>query len=192
MIDVERFAQGLAVIEPGEFTVAHVAHYVAEHPVDPDSLAPYLVYSRMHYTRNLIYKCALFELIAICWEIGQASAIHNHQNQNCWMAAPIGRLAVQNYDLVSVDESSGRCELRASDRVLMEPGKPAHVDPERPIHAVLNLPEFGARATSLHVYSRPYDHCLVYSFEKRSYWDVPLSYDTKYGRPSSGVQIDRG
>ena len=57
------------------------------------------------------------------------------------------------------------------------------VDPDNPIHAVLNLAEFGERATSLHIYSRPYDHCLVYSLEAKSCRDVPLFYDSEYGRP---------
>jgi hypothetical protein len=35
--------------------------------------------------------------MTICWEIGQASRIHNHRDQNCWMSAPIGRLKVQNF-----------------------------------------------------------------------------------------------
>jgi len=28
---------------------------------------------KSHYTRNLIYKCELFEVMAICWEIGHVS-----------------------------------------------------------------------------------------------------------------------
>jgi len=182
MVTVDRFVQGLCAIPEQDLTVAHVAHYVGEHPVEPASLAPYLRYDRMHYTRNLIYKCDLFELIAICWEVGQGSQIHNHQNQNCWMAAPIGRLAVQNYRIASGDEASGRCELAAADRVVMDPSSPSFVDPAHPIHAVLNLAEFGERATSLHIYSHPYDHCLVYSLEQNTCRDVPLFYDSEYGR----------
>jgi len=179
---VEQFIEGLCAIEDMDFTVPRVAGYVRENLVDPASLAPYLLYSPTHYTRNLIYKCDLFELIAICWEVGQRSLIHNHQNQNCWMAAPIGRLAVQNYELIRADEESSFCEPRETDRIVMDPKNPSFVDPERPIHSVLNLPEYGQQATSLHIYSRPYSHCLVYSPEKKSYRDVPLFYDTEYGR----------
>ena len=72
-------------------------------PVDPDSLAPYLTWDRQHYTRNLIDKTPLYELIAICWEVGQASSVHNHRDQNCWMAVPIGRLLVENFHVVDQD-----------------------------------------------------------------------------------------
>jgi hypothetical protein len=64
----------------------------------------------------------------------------------------------------------------------MDAGHPSFVDPEMPVHAVLNLPEYEQRAASLHIYSRPFDHCLVYSLEQRTCRDVPLFYDSEYGR----------
>jgi len=190
MTPVQQFVEGLCRFDRQEFTVDHVAAYVAANRVDPDSLAPYVFYTPTHYTRNLIYKCELFELLAICWDVGQVSRVHNHQGQNCWMAAPIGRLAVQNYEVVRMDESTSTCELREADRVLLDPEHPTFVDPARPIHSVLNLPEYGQRATSLHVYSYPYDHCLVYSVEQGSCNDVPLFYDSEYGRRTAPTLSD--
>lgn len=183
MPSIDDFVSGLCRIPEREFTVPAVGRYMADNPVDPGTLEKYLFYEATHYTRNLIYKCGLFELLAVCWEAGQGSPVHNHQGQNCWMAVPIGRLAVQNYELVRSDDK-GYCELRLADRVAMDPRHPCFVDPEEPIHAVLNLPEHGQRATSLHVYSKPYDRCLVYAPEKNAYWEVPLFYDSEYGRPT--------
>jgi cysteine dioxygenase len=181
MVTIEEFVSGLAGIPERDFTVPGVARYMQDHPVDPASLAPYLFYEPTHYTRNLIHKCELFELLAVCWDSAQASPVHNHQGQKCWMAVPIGRLAVQNYELVRAD-AHGFCELRPVERLVMDPGHPSFVDPEEPIHSVLNLPEYAQRATSLHVYSRPYDRCTVYAPEKHAYWEVPLFYDSEYGR----------
>src|SRR5207237_8489012 len=65
-------------------------------PVAPDTLVRYSAWDRQHYTRNLIDKTPLYELVAICWEVGKASSVHNHRDQNCWMAVPIGRLLVDN------------------------------------------------------------------------------------------------
>ena len=56
---------------------------------------PYLIWDGSALTRNLIDKTPLYELIAICWEVGQISSVHNHRDQNCWMAVPMGRLLVQ-------------------------------------------------------------------------------------------------
>jgi cysteine dioxygenase len=183
MITIDRFIEGLAAIPERDFTDHRVHAYLEENRVDAETLIPYLHYAATHYTRNLIYRCELFELMAICWEVGQASRIHNHAGQRCWMAVPIGRLRVQNYEVVRQDEATGYCELKEADRLEMDGEHPAHVRSERPVHAVLNLREYGQRATSLHIYSRPYDRCLVYSREQNSYCEVPLFFDTEYGRP---------
>jgi cysteine dioxygenase len=183
MIGIDRFVEALGRIPEAEFTHEGIDAFLRENRVDPDTLGPYLHYEATHYTRNLIYRCPLFELMAICWDVGQVSRIHNHAGQRCWMAVPIGRLVVQNYEVVRMDEPSGYCEITEADRVEMDAARPAYVRPERPIHAVLNPREYATRATSLHVYSHPYDRCLVYAKEQKSYLEVPLFFDTEHGRP---------
>src|SRR5215470_1105751 len=96
-------------------TTEEVNAVLRDTPVDEASLAPYLTWNGQHYTRNLIDKTPLYELIAICWEVGQASSVHNHRDQNCWMAAPIGRLRVENFHLDFQDLEAGKCRLEASN-----------------------------------------------------------------------------
>lgn len=103
-------------------------------PVDSDSLAPYLNWDRQHYTRNLIDRTPLYELMAICWEVGQASSVHNHKDQNCWMAVPMGRLQVENFHLVHQDLGRGQCKLEPSNTVEMNISHPCAVDPADPVH----------------------------------------------------------
>lgn len=153
-------------------------------PVDADSLAPYLNWDRQHYTRNLIDRTSLYELMAICWEVGQASSVHNHRDQNCWMAVPIGRLMVENFHLVSQDVDSGRSQLTPTDKVEMNPTHPCAVNPSDPVHRVVNPKEFGERAVSLHIYSRPFDTCVVYSPEQGTCGVIKLHYNTKFGKPA--------
>ena len=188
MRSVQEFIEGLCRIDERDFTEPRVARCIAEDPVDPASLTSYLFWEPTHYTRNLVYKCGLFELIAICWDVGQVSRIHNHAGQRCWMAVPIGRLAVQNYEVLALDEAACFCELREADRVVMDPEHPSYVAREKPVHAVENLAEYGQRAASLHVYSRPYDRCLVYDLPKKTFADVPLFYDSEYGRRVAAAQ----
>jgi cysteine dioxygenase type I len=186
MRTLDRFVEGLRAIALRDFTLERVAEYVAAEPVDPASLDPYVLFTPTHYTRNLIYRGEAFELMAICWEVGQSSRIHNHQGQRCWMAVPVGRLAVQNYEVVRQDPQTGSCELKEADRLEMDPDHPSYVQPALPVHAVLNLPEYAQRAVSLHVYSLPYDRCLVYNRQNNTYCEVPLFFDTEYGQPSEG------
>ena len=138
-------------------------------------------------TRNttpaiLIDKTDLYELLAICWEVGMGSSIHNHQGQNCWMAAPIGRLAVQNFRLLSEDLAGHRCNIVPTNVVEITPDNPVAVDPLNPVHDVRNLREWGQRAVSLHIYSRPFDSCIVYSVEQGTCGEIGLNYTSMYGK----------
>jgi cysteine dioxygenase len=151
--------------------------------VSPDSLSPYLTWNPQHYTRNLIDKTPLYELIAICWEVGQVSSVHNHRDQNCWMSLPIGRLEVENFHLVSEDVEGGRSELIPTDTIEMNLTHPCAVNPADPVHRVVNPRKFGARAVSLHLYSRPFDTCVVYSPEQGTCGVIKLHYTTMFGKP---------
>lgn len=158
-----------------------VRRLLAESPVEPETLARYLTWDPQHYTRNLIDKTPVYELIAICWEPGQSSSVHNHQQQNCWMAVPIGRLRVQNYRVLHEDVGAGTCELEESERLELDRLHPCAVDPQAPVHNVENPCEYSERAVSLHVYSFPFNTCVVYSPEKRTCGIIELHYNTEYG-----------
>ncbi len=165
--------------------VQEIVEFLQSRQVSPDTLAPYLNWDRQHYTRNLIDKTPLYELLAICWEVGQASSVHNHRDQNCWMAVPIGRLLVENYRVLFQKIEEGKCELRPADTVEMNPTHPCAVDPLEPVHRVLNPRQFDERAVSLHVYSRPFDTCVVYSPEQGTCGEIKLHYTTEFGQPGS-------
>jgi cysteine dioxygenase len=152
--------------------------------VVPETLGPYLRWDKQHYTRNLIDKTPLYELIAICWEIGQVSSVHNHRDQNCWMSVPIGRLLVENFHLISQDVEHGESQLTPTDKVEMNPAHPCAVNPADPVHRVVNPKEFGERAVSLHIYSRPFDTCVVYSPEQGTCGVIKLQYTTMFGKPA--------
>lgn len=159
-----------------------IYNFLRNTPVAPETLSPYLTWDRQHYTRNLVDKTPLYELVAICWEVGQISSVHNHRDQNCWMAVPDGRLRVENYRVLSQDLDKGTCQLKSAEIVEMNPAHPCAVDPLEPVHRVLNPREFNQRAVSLHVYSRPFDTCVVYSPEQGTCGEIKLHYTTEYGK----------
>jgi len=183
-VPIERLVASLRALPSSAFDrTDQVQSLLAQMPVEEASLAPYLTWSKQHYTRNLIDKTELYELIAICWEIGQVSSVHNHRNQNCWMAAPIGSLRVENFRVEFEDIETGTCRLTASNTVEMTPTHPCAVDPKEPVHRVVNPREANRRAVSLHVYSYPYDSCVVYSPEQGTCGDIQLHYNTVFGKP---------
>jgi cysteine dioxygenase len=183
---IEDFVSELRKFREADFEgTEKILEFLRKTPVSDETLAPYLCWDGQHYTRNLIDKTPLYELIAICWEIGQASSVHNHKDQNCWMAVPTGRLLVENFHLVEQKLDCGTCRLEASDTVEMNPKQPCAVDPKDPVHRVYNPKHFNERAVSLHVYSRPFDSCIVYSPEQGTCGEIGLHYTTEYGKKTN-------
>jgi cysteine dioxygenase len=182
-VPITKLIEGLRQMPEPAFTVTEpIRRFLQETPVDADSLAPYLTWDRQHYTRNLIDRTPLYELMAICWEVGQMSSVHNHRDQNCWMAVPIGRLQVENFHLVHQDIAQGSSRLEPLNTIEMNIAHPCAVDPSDPVHRVINPREFGERAVSLHVYSRPFDTCVVYSPEQGTCGEIQLHFTTEYGK----------
>lgn len=185
LVRIPEFVTGLRKLPESAFSnIEGVLDYLRKHPIDPESLEPFLIWDHQHYTRNLVDRTELYELIAICWEIGQASSIHNHKEQNCWMTVPIGRLLVQNYHVNSESLEQKKCDIVPTDVVEMNPGMPLAVNPKDPVHSVYNPKEFNERAVSLHIYSHPFDSCVVYSVEQKTCGEIKLHYNSLYGIPT--------
>jgi hypothetical protein len=102
------------------------------------------------------------------------------------MAVPVGRLHVQNFRLVQHDPARRFAELAPTESYELGPESPLAVEPGEPIHDVANLPEYRDRAVSLHIYSRPFDTCLVYDLGRKSYEEKRLHYTTVKGRRQAG------
>ncbi len=191
MIPIQQLAEGLASIPRNEFSHRNVLEFLRANRVDVASLSPYTYFCREHYTRNLIYRCDLFELIAICWEVGQRSPIHNHRDQSCWMAMAFGKVLVHNFRLVRKDAAKGFCALAPSTQFVIEADSPQEVDPAEPIHQVINAAHFGSRAVTLHVYSLPFDTCEVYDLKEKRYADVRLVNTSEYGVLKSDWKVEK-
>src|SRR5688572_29985091 len=102
-VKINNLIEGLCEIPDAEFKSDNVYQFLAGNPVDVETITKYIHWSDKLYTRNLIYKDARFELLAICWERGQLSRIHDHSDQMCWMTVPIGKLHGQNFRTVEID-----------------------------------------------------------------------------------------
>ncbi len=188
-ISIEQLVNGLCEIPDELFVCEPVYDFLNENPIAVDSIQKYLFWSSNFYTRNLIYKDERFEMMAICWESGQVSRVHNHCDQRCWMTVPVGRLKGQNFAVDEIDESRGYCKLRETDTFELAECLAAKVELEEPIHQILNLPEYGERAVSIHIYSKPYDHCISYCRDTDTFKDVKLFYTSVDGRLCDGMTL---
>ena len=188
-VSIKKLVEGLRSISDDDFGVENIYRFLIENPIDVDTIAPFFFWSKNFYTRNLIYKDNRFELMALCWDKGQVSRIHNHADQMCWMTVPVGKLRGQNFRAVEIDETKGFCKLEETDNFDLSDCLTAKVELEEPIHQILNLPEFDRRAVSLHIYSKPFDSCLSYCRETDSFREVPLFYTSIRGKLCDSIKF---
>ncbi len=188
-VKIENLIEGLREIPDREFKCDSVYQFLAENPVDVSTIEPFIFWSGNFYTRNLIYKDERFELMAVCWERGQESRIHNHADQMCWMTVPVGRLRGQNFAVLDIDEKKGFCKLKETDNFELSDCLAAKVEPEEPIHQILNLSEFNERAVSIHIYSKPFNSCLSYCRQTDTFKEVPLFYTSVKGKLCDSVKL---
>lgn len=186
---ISNLISGLCEIPDAEFTCDNVYEFLGKNPVDVDSIGRYLHWSEKFYTRNLIFKDERFEMMAICWDKGHVSAVHNHWDQKCWMTVPVGKLRGQNFAVNEIDESKSYCRLTETDTFDLSDCLAAKVELEEPIHQILNLAEFDERAVSIHIYSKPYDRCLSYCRDTDTFKEVQLFYTSIDGRLCDGVEL---
>ncbi len=188
-VRVQNLVSGLREIPEMDFSCQGVYDFLSSNPVDVATIDRYFFWSERCYTRNLIYKDERFEMMAICWDKGQVSRVHNHADQLCWMTVPVGKLRGQNFAIESIDESRGHCKLRETDIFDLSDCLAAKVELEEPVHQILNLPEFDERAVSIHIYSKPYSSCLSYCRETDTFKEVPLFYTSIDGNLCDGISL---
>lgn len=188
-VEIEKLIEGLRQIPNSDFTCDNVYHYLGNNPIEIDSISPYFFWSQKFYTRNLLFKDERFELMAICWEKGQVSKIHNHADQKCWMTVVSGKLRGQNFAVESIDEQEKYCKLRETEQFDLSDCLAAKVELEEPIHQILNLADFDERAVSVHIYSKPFDSCLAYCRDTDTFSEVNLCYTSIRGKLCQGITL---
>uniref|UniRef100_K3WU36 Cysteine dioxygenase n=1 Tax=Globisporangium ultimum (strain ATCC 200006 / CBS 805.95 / DAOM BR144) TaxID=431595 RepID=K3WU36_GLOUD len=107
-----------------------------------------------NYTRNLIATDnETYALILIVWNRGKYSPIHDHPCDGCWVKVING--AINEVRYVSQDG-----KLVESSNVTLDQGV-TYMDDSMGFHKIGN-PSATVDATTLHLYSPPYDKCRVW------------------------------
>jgi predicted metal-dependent enzyme (double-stranded beta helix superfamily) len=188
-LPILEWVEGLAAVAAKNFTQDDVQGYVFQHNIAASSLQPYTFFSKHKYTRNLIFQNDLFQCMAVCWEIGQSSPIHDHNDKMGWMYLADGQLYVQNYRVDGRDPANRCCRLVPGDGAELGGDNNTCVDKDENVHMICNLPKYKKRAISVHIYEQPMTHCEIYSLQKGTYDVVELAYTSEYGRLNPGVEL---
>jgi cysteine dioxygenase len=192
LISIDDFIEHLRSIEAGLITRDNVMDLCQSVQITDSSLAPYVFFDDKFYTRNLIYRDALFEVMSICWQPNQRTAVHTHNGQLCWMIAQRGNLKVvdykwigcdhpENQNVVGIDCLAGSegIDLQALREVdACEGGPVLTADKLQTIHQLFNHDE---PSVSIHVYSRPIDSCVAFDMDQHRCYRRNLSYFSRFG-----------
>ena len=188
-VPIQHWAQCIAEITAGGFAADDVQDYMFENPISLESLAPYTFFSSKSYTRNLIFKTDVLECLVLCWDIGQSTCVHNHDQKTGWMYVADGRLFVQNYRLAERDEARRIGRLVPTEATELDSRHGACVDKEQALHRVSNLASYQQRAISVHVTHQAVTECEVYSLQQGTYEVKKLSRTSEFGRLNPGVEL---
>lgn len=134
-----------------------------------EDFKPYESWNKDHYTRNCIVRTDDYELLLLCWDVGEETPIHCHCGQECWVYAIDGELEEERFeeegdDVIQVDHTE------------YEKGSLSYMNDEMGYHLLRNVSK--GRSMSLHLYMNPIDKCTIYDEDKEKFVLKELEYDT--------------
>lgn len=202
---VEDFLQGLKSFERDLITKERLSAFMDSMRLSAEALKPYTYFHDDFYTRNLLYRDELFEVMAICWKPGQHTPVHTHNGQLGWMTIPQGEVSVHNFhylrcdsperqNVVGIDciSGGGHVELeRLASATCAAGGPVVTVDKIQTIHQIENSDHARAGCISLHIYSLPFDSCVAFDMENHRCFRKSLAYYSRYGKIEA-QEVERG
>jgi hypothetical protein len=130
----------------------------------------YESWSNEGYTRNCLFRDADFELIVICWEQGQGTAVHGHDGEDCWVYLLEGEIHEVYFN---INDDNNLQEV-GSHKVI--PNQLTFMNDKVGFHKLENCCE--GRSMSLHLYAKPIENCVSFDETTHSFVTKELSYDT--------------
>jgi cysteine dioxygenase len=172
-VTVETFIQALREVPAGDPCDPDMIALMDRYRLLPEEIERFVVWDDEHYTRHLVYRDERFQVILLGWGVGQETPVHDHAGQTCWMRIESGRLQMSDY----LWKEGTRPDLLNRETV-GGPGQELHLDRCACVHRISNLEQWGERAVSLHVYSRPFSECGTYCLDTGTKEMTALEYDS--------------
>lgn len=158
---------------PDALDAGHVGAILTEMRPSEQHLAPYLSWCSERYTRTLLFRNAGFELLALCWDRGSGSPIHDHGQSNCFMSVQTGMLHAEDYAIL---EGGGKPGHAIVDRIAARTLVAGDLDVRslaRDVHRVSSR----ERTVSFHVYAKPLEQFLIFDQEAHCARRMQSRYD---------------
>ena len=140
---------------------------IAEYEINFETLLPFASWSEESYQRICLASNDDAELILICWNKGQKTAVHNHSGQKCWMYFAKGEFIEKLY--ANADDKEF---LREG---LVKEGQFSFLTDDIGFHALHYKAE--GLGMTMHLYANPIRNCQVYSESKEEFVERDMVFD---------------
>ena len=158
-------------IPQSELTIEKVIELMEGVHIRHDEIEKCLNFSEESYARNLFYKNDRFEFLVMCWDKGQLSPIHDHDQSMSVEKIYSGKILCTNYR--RIDEETEAIE--ETDSQLVEEGS-VIAGRIGEIHKIANVGPGSSKAVSIHFYSPPLKRMKCFSLNSDSAQWTKLRY----------------
>jgi cysteine dioxygenase len=191
VVSVAGLVDELRKTEGAPITSERISEVLADVSLDEKTLRPFVRWSDDHYTRSLVHRDRHFDMMVICWEPGQGTPIHTHNGQLGWAFTTRGALECAEYRYLGCDRPenqnvsgldclAGGMQVkleRLSETVCTPGGDVNKVTRQVTIHSLVAPAAAKERAVSFHVYSLPFDSCVVFDVAHGQCLRKELAFD---------------
>ncbi len=172
---ISRLAETLRRIRSGGDRAAQVVQWLracndaaAEIPV-PESRDP-----NRKYSRTLLFKNDLFEVLALHWQPNATSSIHDHGGALCWLTVARGEMSIENYVRKDSGGTPGYATIGLEGREELQSGAIDHRQDDVHLHRC--VARDGGTVT-LHVYAHPIERFHAFDQGGNACYEVTSTYD---------------
>lgn len=173
---ISRLAETLRRVRTGEGSASEVVQWLrassdaAASIPKPQSAAP-----PRDYTRTLLYKDDLFEILALHWTPNGMSSIHDHGGALCWLSIARGAMGVENYLRTDSGTQPGYAAITLEGREELLPGSVDHRQDDVHLHRCIAR---DTETVTLHVYARPLEQFLAFDERTGRCRELRSAYDS--------------
>ena len=127
-------------------------------------------WSNESYTRNCIIENEKFELILLCWNVGQSTPIHDHGGEECWVKIIEGEFRETIY------KKNEANELKIVKSAISKSNDITYMIDFMGFHCLENLSK--GKSISLHLYAKPIRNCKIFDENSRKFVSKNMVYTT--------------
>lgn len=114
------------------------------------------------YARRLVHKDpeGRYSVLAMVWDKGQGTALHDHAGHWCVECVYRGRIQVVSYSLQGSPEDE-TVHFQRETEIMAGPGEAGALIPPFEYHTIANPDD--TPAVTIHVYAGELDHCYIFT-----------------------------